>query len=215
MLNKNLEIMKKLFLGVTILASSLSFAQQFGIKAGANVSSISKEGFETTKAKAGFYAGVFMNAPVSEEFSIQPEVIYNNLGSKTTLKNSVLGTYESKLNLDYISVPIMVQYKATPEFYLEAGPELSFLVNASTKTTYNPALLGSSTKFSELDKDNYNSFNFGMGIGLGYNFTPNIGINARYVAGFTDLTKDGTTSLYNQKGNNRNNNFQVGLSYKF
>ena len=33
--------MKKIFLGLTVLASSLSFAQQFGVKAGLNLSDIS------------------------------------------------------------------------------------------------------------------------------------------------------------------------------
>ncbi len=42
------------------------------------------------------------------------------------MNEGILGKSETKLNLDYISVPVMFQYKATPEFYLEAGPEFSF-----------------------------------------------------------------------------------------
>ena len=33
--------MKKLFVGLAVVVGSMSFAQQFGIKAGANISSIS------------------------------------------------------------------------------------------------------------------------------------------------------------------------------
>lgn len=76
-------VIKKLFLTAAVAVSSLTFAQQFGAKAGMNVSTISDEGFDDTKSKVGYYAGVFMNVPVSESFSIQPEVLYNNLGSKT------------------------------------------------------------------------------------------------------------------------------------
>ena len=124
--------MKKLFLTAAVAVSSLTFAQQFGAKAGMNVSTISDEGFDDTKSKVGYYAGVFMNVPVSESFSIQPEVLYNNLGSKVS--STVLGTtYSSTLNLDYVAVPVMFQYKATPQFYLEAGPEFGFLVNAKQK----------------------------------------------------------------------------------
>jgi hypothetical protein len=36
--------MKKLFLGAAIAMSSLTFAQQFGLKGGMNVASISKDG---------------------------------------------------------------------------------------------------------------------------------------------------------------------------
>ncbi|MDO5616553.1 MAG: porin family protein [Cruoricaptor ignavus] len=205
--------MKKLFLGAALAMGSLAFAQQFGVKAGMNVSSISSDGYDDTKAKVGYYAGVFMNAPIAESFSIQPEVLYNNLGSKTTYTAGSLGKATSTLNLDYISVPVMFQYKATPEFYLEAGPEFSFLVNAKNKG--DVTALGVSTSFNNDVKDRFNTFNFGLGVGAGFNITNNIGVNARYVAGFTDINKDGATSLNNSNNSNRNNTFQVGLNYKF
>lgn len=71
--------MKKLFLGIAIAVSSLTFAQQFGAKAGLNVSNVSNS---ELNSKAGFYGGVFMNAPLSSQFNIQPELLYNSLGAK-------------------------------------------------------------------------------------------------------------------------------------
>lgn len=196
--------MKKLFLGLSIAASSLVFSQQFGIKGGMNVSSISDDGYDDTKSKVGYYGGVFVNIPASESFSIQPEVIYNNLGSEVKLGNS----YSRKLNLNYITVPVMFQYKATPQFYLEAGPEFGFLVSSDSKTTWN-----NSTSTAELDKDNFNNFNMGVGLGAGFDITKNVGINARYVAGFSDVTKPSSDPSTNAK--NKNNTFQVGLNFKF
>ena len=199
--------MKKLFLGLSIAASSLVFSQQFGIKGGMNISSISDDGYDDTKSKVGYYGGVFVNIPASEFFSIQPEVIYNNLGSE--VKGTVLGnSYSQKLNLNYITVPVMFQYKATPQFYLEAGPEFGFLVSADSKTTWN-----NSTSTAELDKDNFNNFNMGVGLGAGFDITKNIGINARYVAGFSDVTKPSSDPSTNAK--NKNNTFQIGLNFKF
>ena len=199
--------MKKLFLGLSIAASSLVFSQQFGIKGGMNVSSISDDGYDDTKSKVGYYGGVFVNIPASESFSIQPEVIYNNLGSE--VKGTILGnSYSQKLNLNYITVPVMFQYKATPQFYLEAGPEFGFLVSAKSTTTTN-----NSTSTAELDKDNFNNFNMGVGLGAGFDITKNVGINARYVAGFSDVTKPSSDPSTNAK--NKNNTFQVGLNFKF
>ncbi len=202
--------MKKVILGLAVVASSMTFAQQFGAKAGANFSSISDEGYSESKSKVGFYAGFFMNAPLTDKLNIQPEVLYNNMGATvTSIKAPITNaTYETKLNLDYIAVPVMFQYNATPEFFLEAGPQFSFLVNASgdvksgdVKTTY------------KVNKDDYNNFDFALGVGAGFWFTPNIGINARYLAGFTDITKNGTT--FNNDGSNKNNGFQLGLNYRF
>ncbi|ASK29153.1 opacity protein [Chryseobacterium sp. T16E-39] len=217
--------MKKLILGLAVTASSLAFAQQttsnstsssnpvtFGVKGGMNVSSLSKGAdLSDSKSKIGFNAGVFANIPLASSFSIQPEVLYNDLGSKVTREYSVLGNNfkdESSRNLGYIAVPVMFQYNATPEFFLEAGPEFGFLVSAKDKfksSTNN----NTSTRTTSLNKDNFNTFNFGIGIGAGYYFTQNLGVTARYTAGLTDIYKNNNGDAV------RNNVFQVGLAYKF
>ena len=206
--------MKKLFLGLGLVAGTFAFAQtspSFGLKAGLNISSISDDGYEESKSKAGFYGGVFMNAPLSEQFSIQPEVMYSQLGAKTDYKLAGT-TFSNELKLDYITVPVMFQFRATPAFYLEAGPEFGFLVSAKSKNTVSNGN-GSGSNTNELNKDNFNGFNFGLGLGLGFDITKNFGVNARYTAGFSDVTKPESDPSTDAK--NRNNNFQVGLSYKF
>ncbi len=195
--------MKKLFLGAAIAVSSLSFAQQFGIKAGGNLSSLSGNSLfsSESKSKFGFYAGAFVNVPVAESFSVQPEVLYSNQGAKATVLNS-----DVKLNMNYINVPVMFQYNATPEFYLEAGPQFGFLVDSNLDAGNSTA----NTLLNALNsKDYYNSFDFGLGLGAGYYFTQNIGITARYVAGFTDIVKNNSGDAV------KNNNFQFGLAFKF
>ncbi len=206
--------MKKLVLGAALAVSSLTFAQQFGIKGGMNVSSLSNDaGLEDSSSKIGFNAGVFLNAPLAANFSIQPEVLYNNLGSKVTLTDFDINndnyTAEYARHLDYISVPVMFQYNATPSFYLEAGPQFSFLLDARDKykSTKNGSTTDSDTR--DLNKDAFNTFDFGLGLGAGYWITPKLGINARYNAGFTDIYKE------NNGDSVKNNNFQVGLAYKF
>lgn len=201
--------MKKLFLGAAIAVSSLTFAQQFGAKAGMNVSSLStEEGLSDQGSKIGFNAGVFMNAPLAQDFSIQPELIYTQYGDK--YNQSIAGnTISRSRNLDYIALPVMFQYNATPSFYLEAGPEFGLLVSAKNKVkneTDNDVISETGNY-----KDNLNGFNFGLGLGAGYYFTPNVGLTARYIAGFTDIYKDGQNSGDAVK----NNVFQVGLAYKF
>ncbi|UKB86154.1 PorT family protein [Chryseobacterium sp. MEBOG06] len=212
--------MKKLILGLALTAGTLAFAQQktstnpvtFGVKGGMNVSSLSNGAdLSDSKSKIGFNAGVFANIPVASNFSVQPEVIYNDLGSKVTREYSALGnTYRSEYsrNLGYVAVPVMFQYNATPEFFLEAGPEFGFLVSAKDKFK-NSTNNDSSTQIATLNKDDFQTFNFGIGIGAGYYFLPNLGITARYTAGLTDIYKN------NSGDSVKNNVFQVGLAYKF
>ncbi|GGG54216.1 porin family protein [Epilithonimonas arachidiradicis] len=183
--------MKKLIFTAAIAIFGLSNAQTFGLKAGANVSSVSNS--DDSKAKFGFYAGAFVNVPLAESFSLQPEVLYNGKGVKYD------GPGDGSTNLDYISVPVMFQYKATPQFYLEAGPEFSFLISAKDKWDGG----------SEDAKDFINGFDLGIGLGAGYDFTPNFGANIRYVAGVTDIAKE------NEDDALRNGVFQFGLTYKF
>ncbi len=204
--------MKKLFLGLGLVAGTFAFAQTsptFGIKAGVNVSSLSDDGFDDTKSKVGFSGGLFMNAPLSEQFSIQPEVLYSQMGAKIEGKFANTA-YSTTRSLDYITVPVMVQFRATPAFYIEAGPEFGFLVSAKDKDT-----VGNFSTTNQIDTDNFNTFNMGLGLGLGFDITKNVGVNARYVAGFTDINKNGNTSLQNDGNKNRNNTLQAGLYFKF
>lgn len=199
--------MKKILFGLALVAGTFAFAQststtsksaassspiRFGLKAGLNVSTLSGDGL---KAKAGFYAGAFATIPVAQDFSVQPEVLYSAMGAKDKYDSN------SKLNLGYISVPVMLQYNALPNLYFEAGPQFNFLISSKVKD--NSVTIDA--------KDMTRGFDFGVGIGAGYYFTPNIGVNVRYVAGLSDIAKnriDGSDSV-------RNGAFQVGLAYKF
>ncbi|SEH32787.1 porin family protein [Chryseobacterium culicis] len=195
--------MKKLILGLALVAGTFTFAQKtstassspvrFGLKAGLNISNISNSDLNS---KAGFYGGVFANIPVAQDFSVQPEVLYSGMGAKFKANS------DTKVNLDYISIPFMLQYNALPNLYLEAGPQFSFLVNSKFKNNSNSADA----------KDIFKTFDFGIGLGAGYYFTQNIGITARYVAGLTDVAKN-RPDLSEDKA--KNGVFQLGLAYKF
>ncbi|PTT26322.1 PorT family protein [Chryseobacterium sp. HMWF028] len=194
--------MKKLILGLALVAGTFTFAQKtststassspvrFGLKAGLNISSISNSDLNS---KAGFYGGVFANIPVAQDFSVQPEVLYSGMGGKAKSNN------DGKINMDYIAVPVMLQYNLIPNLYVEAGPQFGFLVSAKAKSN------GVSVDI----KDNVKTFDFGIGLGAGYYFTQNIGVNVRYTAGLSDVPKNNTDDA------SRNGVFQVGLAYKF
>ncbi|SIQ09656.1 MULTISPECIES: porin family protein [unclassified Chryseobacterium] len=206
--------MKKIFLSLTLIAGTFAFAQstststdastpltssskiKFGLKAGLNVSNLSNMDMNS---KAGFYGGAFVNIPVSKDFSVQPEVLYSAAGAKEK------GGSNAKLNLEYLSVPVMFQYKALPNLYVEAGPQFNFLIDARLKKSASTGALKNATQ----------SFDFGIGLGAGYYFTKNIGINLRYNAGLSDIVKTKYQYGYDREGSVKNGVFQVGVNYKF
>lgn len=234
--------MNKLFLGLAIVAGSLAFAQEtqttttittvnkekepirFGIKGGANSAQFSEQQLSANNQKIGFNAGAFVNIPLSKQFSLQPEVLYNQLGAKSVLSSKEVTTgattvktqRDFKTTLNYISVPVMVQFKPFDNFYVEAGPEFSYFIDGKNKgettvtsTTGGIATTQRNSVSETINKDDINKFNFGLGLGLGYYFTPNIGINARYVNSLTKIEKSRPAA------ENNNRVFQLGLNYKF
>lgn len=175
--------MKKLILGLAITASSLAFAQTtantslkppitYGIKGGVNFTeSLSTEFIEIHKEKVGFYAGGFLNIPISKHFSIQPEALYTMTGTKGRAYFASNDQWYDYTSTDYLlAVPVMLQYNFNPKIYLEAGPQATILLSRNTKIETNAGYF-----------DSKNTFTVDLGIGAGYNITPNLGINARYV----------------------------------
>ncbi|WP_418123665.1 porin family protein [Chryseobacterium sp. PTM-20240506] len=234
--------MNKLFLGLAIVAGSLVFAQEtqttatittvnkekepirFGIKGGANSAQFSQQQLSANNQKIGFNAGVFVNIPLSKQFSIQPEALYNQLGARSVLSSTEVTTgattvktqRDYKTTLNYVSVPVMVQFKPAENFYVEAGPEFSYFIdgknkgeNTVTSTTNGIATTQKNSVSETINKDDINKFNFGLGLGLGYYFTRNLGINARYVNSLTKIDKSRPAA------ENNNRVFQLGLNYKF
>ena len=215
--------MKKILLLVTILNCALSYGQMIGIKGGLNLSTPTKDSnLDEQKSKIGFNVGAFVNVPISEKVSIQPEVLYSQYGSKEKLttsriKNTTTIVTNSSISvyLDYLVLPIMFQYKLIPSLYLEAGPELGIRINSKVKgkriETYTTSGISSTYEFDNNGTlRNLNAFNFGIGIGAGYWITETLGANARFVAGFTDNVKD-----RNAGEKIKNNVFQISVSYKF
>ena len=198
--------MKKIFQVLAISATAMISAQSFGVKGGANIATISKEkSWDDTNARIGYYVGVYMHAPVNSIFSIQPEVLYNSVGVK--YENSKTS---HSLGLDYVSVPIMFQFEPIPKLFVEAGPQFSFLVGNSDRNKTDDVV----TIKKYRNNSNYNSFDLSGAVGLGFRIN-NITIGARYLAGFTDIKKSGSTTWSNDDKELRNNALQIGLQYGF
>ena len=188
--------MKKLFIAaIAVFAFSASNAQdvKFGAKLGLNLATISGPSGYTTKP--GFNLGGFAEIKISEEFAVQPELLFSTQGAKFKDDSSV------STNLNYINIPVMAKYFVTKEISLEAGPQVGFLLSANVKDSSN-----------SLDiKDQSSTVDFGFGLGGGYEITENISVGLRYVVGLSKINKESFTGSTDAK----NAVFQLGVAYKF
>ena len=96
--------MKKLLLVAFSLATFITNAQDitFGVKAGANFASIGGDDGKDLDGLVSFLIGATVEIPVSDTFSIQPEVLYSGQGF--TLDGVVEDTaYETTGSFDYLA----------------------------------------------------------------------------------------------------------------
>lgn len=182
---------------------------KFGVKAGANFSTLSN----VTKAEMlpGFYAGAVAEIKLSKAFSFQPELVYSSQGAKNVYSETVGGVTVNHSNQDklgYINVPLLAKYYITKSFSAEVGPQLGFMVSAQNndKVTTNNVEVRENRSF----KDEVKSFDFGIGAGLSYDVIKGFFVNARYNFGLTKVGK--ANEYYSQS---KNGITQVGIGYKF
>lgn len=187
--------MKKLFFTValaTLVFTAQSYAQdvKFGAKAGLNISNFSG-GDADRNSLLSFHVGAVSEIPLSEKFSLQPELIYSRQGSEAQNPESV------KIKLDYLSIPIIAKYYLVDGFSLEFGPQASFLINDKAE------FIDSDLPDEDTDAS---GFDFGANAGLGYDITSDLFVQARYYFGITTVAENPDI---------KNSVFQLSLGYNF
>ena len=213
--------MKKIVFLIIIAVCGFSQvrAQNFGVKAGYNYSTLSGEtsSISTIEGLSGFYIGGLVELPISNMLSIQPELIFSRQGValRQGLEKSGIRIEinNADIRLDYLNIPVMAKVNLGPLF-LQGGVQFGFLVS---KPKVNR--LTNTSLFPLLDKDSYNSFDFGVGAGLGFNLNRRLFVEARYTHSLTNVFDPNDnlfkTSLISNDNNFKNAVLSVGLGIKF
>lgn len=204
--------MKKTFiLTATLFAVTAGFAQPetmrmgrvgFGIKAGINLSKATREIADesvSTGTKLGLNAGVFVEMPVSTNFSVQPELNFSQMGFEEGE-----GTTQLKYRLNYLSLPVLAKVGiASSGFNVYAGPQISLLMSGEYEDV-------NGTEF-DIDEDVLKKSEFSGIAGAEFR-VPHTGftISGRYQFGLSNI--DETTTSSNSLKNNAAT-FTVG--YRF
>jgi opacity protein-like surface antigen len=124
-------ILKNYIYPTTLQSSIEPSAVKFGFKAGFIVSNMNfNKGMPAPPTsipaswKPGFMMGLYMKVPISNNLSIQPEYLYQQLSGK----NINLGT---EYFLSYLSLPVLVRYQFLPKLAVLAGPQFDLLIKST------------------------------------------------------------------------------------
>lgn len=197
--------MKKFIaMAVCLACTSIVLSQSkanLGLKAGANISSLSNADLES---KVNAYGGIFLNIDFTDLYELQPEVSYSNQGGKTKENNDTL-------NLEYISLSIANHFFVNRDdrFFLSLVPSIDFDIDDS--------FIGLINRGDDGGND-VTFIDITIGAGLGYRFDNGLAIEARYKRGLIDVYSGSFHSFESEQyedENQFNSVFQIGLSYRF
>lgn len=190
---------------ITCLLVTLSnkLMAQAGIRGGLNASNLSVKDFDDRKTRYGFNISLFTHKQIASSLYISPEIGFSTKGSSVTYKSSNT-TNSFNLNYAEFDLPLTIRLLSVD---IQAGPYVSYLVNANAKTQNN-----STSITTELNRDNFNRIDAGGVLGITLNLG-NIGIGARYGLGFVDIAKTNAAKV--ALGDARNSVGQLSVSFMF
>ncbi|MGI4737231.1 MAG: porin family protein [Janthinobacterium lividum] len=172
-----------------------------GIKAGASLTDFVGADAQDVNGhkygnRFGFHAGVFANIGFSKLLAFQPEILYSQKGAKTD-------DVDQRFRLHYVDVPLVFHVN-TDGFFLEAGPQVGFLLAAKQEVGNTSA-----------DINSYKTVDFGYVAGLGYQLKHGPGLGLRYNGAFTNFPQANTAGSLTVQNRVRNSALQLYLTYSF
>ena len=162
---------------VFVLFTQAAMAQfNLGVKGGANIFKVDGKSFKD-EFKYGYHLGGFLNFGIGGRFGLQPEVLFNQYQTKTdtsfrNIYQNVLST-NNNVKLNYLSIPLLLNYKLGSLISLQAGPMFSILMDQNKDLLENGQEAFKKGDFSMLG---------GAQVSLG-----KIKLNGRYVIGLNNI----------------------------
>jgi hypothetical protein len=185
-----------------VFTTTVSGQVIFGAKGGLSLANVSFEDLDT-EFMLTFNAGFLTRIPLAERFYLQPELMYSQKGYKVPGRDFV---EEGTVTFNYLCLPVLVGYQIDKISFF-AGPEAGLQMGVRT------------SHGGKLDADPYENFDVGLVLGANYNISTKVGIDLRYVHGFSHLIEVHMRDQMNnplgvyQDGYNRA--IQAGVVYFF
>jgi hypothetical protein len=189
---------KILALAVLLFSFSVGYSQSFhlGVNLGANINKLDGVPF-SNQFTYGYHVGAFAEIGLGKKFALAPEILFNQINVDTANKFSTVFKFNnvSSIQLKYLSLPILAQYKLSKIFALEAGPQFGILIDQNSSLVQN-------------GKNAFNKGDFSLATGIQVKI---LGLRAygRYIVGINNLNDTGQTDMW------KGEMIQVGVGYSF
>lgn len=196
---------------VTITNAQAQQRARVGLKGGMNLSNLYVNEADDENARIGWHAGVYAQLFSSEAFAIQPEVNFSTKGTGVTYGSINAGgvniNHDTKFNLSYLDIPVLAVFKLGRAAEIHLGPYWSYLLSAEIRNNDgNP-----NNEFDDIDRDNFDDWDYGLVGGIGFNLGKGAQLGARYNYGLNEIADSpgGKRIL----GNAKNQVAQLYLSF--
>lgn len=155
--------MKKIFTTLLVVSGlcTTAFSQtkgttQFGVNIGLNEATVTAGSQTNSDYRTGFNAGIIVEHYFSESWSIKGKALYDQKGWANGYINSATTDYK----LDYLTIPVLANWHFghTKNWYLNFGPYVGFLLNASVSAGNQDV------------KSFFNTTDAGLDLGIGVKF---------------------------------------------
>ena len=169
--------MKKFFLVIlaTGIVSSISAQIKFGYKAGMNFSNTMKTIDNDNSVLHSFNTGVFSNFYLSPQCFFNIELLYSVKG----YNGIIIRTGTSANGLNYLSLPVLIGWKADKRIEFLLGSEFSYLTKAVKKNKNDKSTV---TNF-------YQKFDVGIDAGVRYSISKKVKVEGRYNYGLCKVKR--------------------------
>lgn len=174
-----------------LLLTNVAFSQfDLGVKAGLNVNKIDGKSF-SDQFRYGYHLGGFAAVGLGKKFGIQPEVLYSQnamrVDSSFTNTLSVFNSGLTNVRLNYLSIPILLNYKLAGKFItLQAGPQFGVLIDQGRSMLQNGG-------------DAFKKGDLSMVGGVQVKVGP-LRVNGRYIVGLNNISDIANDNKWTSQG---------------
>ena len=180
-----------------VLLTQAAMAQfHLGVKGGVNITKVEGKAFKD-EFRYGYHLGGFAEIGLGGKLGIQPEVLWSQ--NQTRVDSSFSDVYENSLQisnyqdvtLNYLSIPVLLNYKLGSLMTLQAGPQFGILLDQSKTLLQN-------------GQEAFKKGDFSL-VGGAQIHIAKIRLQGRYFVGLNNISDVGDQNKWNNQG------FQLSL----